>query len=315
MKDSESTVTASELWDYLEHWYKDQGTLTIAENGKREWVEQTRPSDKNVKASSQVCDRLLQIFPNAKKVKTPHPIHGVKKQVTALKGIKFLKPEINDNYPPINENSIEVNDNRTPTNENGIPANDNRTPINENSTPNAPPTSTPNNSYTAGIAPPPPPINNIASEKKENKKNNFEKNKNYSTQNKVDTPPTGGAGGGTPTNTGFSGVPSEGAKGVQVSTTGVRLSIKSGDTVFPTSGKYQARECVVGTIDGNNYWVRPANATRGNGQPICYQVHQLNQNQAIQPETDSKVTEQLDIFEIGTNYYCNSSEYLEEIDD
>ena len=315
VEDSESTVTASELWDYLEHWYKDQGTLTIAENGKREWVEQTRPSDKNVKASSQVCDRLLQIFPNAKKVKTPHPIHGVKKQVTALKGIKFLKLDINDNSPPINENSIEVNDNRTPTNENGIPANDNRTPINENSTPNAPPTSTPNNSYTAGIAPPPPPINNIASEKKENKKNNFEKNKNYSTQNKVDTPPTGGAGGGTPTNTGFSGVPSEGAKGVQVSTTGVRLSIKSGDTVFPTSGKYQARECTVGTVDGNNYWVRPANATRGNGQPICYQVHQLNQNQAIQPETDSKVTEQLDIFEIGTNYYCNSSEYLEEIDD
>ena len=301
VEDSESTVTASELWDYLESWYKDQGTLTIAENGKREWVEQTRPSDKNVKASSQVCDRLLQIFPNAKKVKTPHPIHGVKKQVTALKGIKFLKPDINDNCPAINENSI--------------PANDNRTPINENSTPNAPPNSTPNNPYTAGIAPPPPPINNVATEKNENKKNNFEKNKTYSTQNKVETSPTGGGEGGTPTNTGFSGVPSEGAKGVQVSTTGVRLSIKSGDTVFPTSGKYQARECVVGTIDGNNYWVRPANATRGNGQPICYQAHQLNQNQAIQPETEHEVSEQLDIFEVGTNYHCNSSEYLEEIDD
>ncbi|NJL81280.1 MAG: hypothetical protein HC836_48235 [Richelia sp. RM2_1_2] len=115
--------------------------------------------------------------------------------------------------------------------------------------------------------------------------------------------------------TDFVGVQSEGAMGVQVSTVGVGFSIKSGDTVFPTSGKYQARECTVGTIDGNNYWVRPASATRGNGQPICYQVHQLNQNKSFQPETDSKVTEQLDIFEVGTNYYCNSSEYLEEIDD
>ncbi|NJO64533.1 MAG: hypothetical protein HC836_42240 [Richelia sp. RM2_1_2] len=319
VEDSESSVTASELWEYLESWYKNQGTLTIAENGKREWVEQTRPSDKNVKASSQVCDRLLQIFPNAKKVKTPHPIHGVKKQVTALKGVKFLKPDINDNCPAINENSIQTNDNLPPIN-------DNHTPNSENSTPDAPPTSTPNNPYTAGIAPPPPPISNIASEKNEtsknenskneNSKNEFEKeNNNSSTQSKVETPPTGGGGGATPTLTGFGGVPSEGAKGVRVSTTGVRLSIKSGDTVFPTSGKYQARECVVGTIDGNNYWVRPASATRGNGQPICYQAHQLNQNKSFQPETEIEVTEQLDIFEVGTTYYCNSSEYLEEIDD
>ncbi|NJO30549.1 MAG: heavy metal transporter [Richelia sp. SL_2_1] len=321
VEDSESSVTASELWEYLESWYKDQGTLTIAENGKREWVEQTRPSDKNVKASSQVCDRLLQIFPNAKKVKTPHPIHGVKKQVTALKGIKFLKPDINDNYPAINENSIQFNGNNIPINENSISINDNRTPINENSTPDAPPTSTPNNPYTAGIAPPPPPISNIASEKNENSKNEnskneFEKeNKNSSTQSKVETPPTGGGGGATPTLTGFGGVLREGAKGVRVSTTGVRLSIKSGDTVFPTSGKYQARECVVGTIDGNNYWVRPANATRGNGQPICYQAHQLNQNKSFQPETETEVTEQLDIFEVGTTYYCNEEEYLDEIDD
>ena len=315
VEDSESSVTASELWEYLESWYKDQGTLTIAENGKREWVEQTRPSDKNVKASSQVCDRLLQIFPNAKKVKTPHPIHGVKKQVTALKGVKFLKPDINDNCSAINENSIQANDNNIPINENSIQANDNRTPINENSTPDAPPTRTPNNPYTAGNAPPPPPINNIAAEKKENKKNNFEKNNNSSTQSKVETPPTGGGGGATPTKTGFGGVRSEGADGVRVSTTGVRLSIKSGDTVFPTSGKYQARECVVGTIDGNNYWVRPASATRGNGQPICYQAHQLNQNQLDKPETESEVTEQLNIFEVGTNYYSNEEEYLEEIDD
>ncbi|NJN13934.1 MAG: hypothetical protein HC815_41115, partial [Richelia sp. RM1_1_1] len=131
----------------------------------------------------------------------------------------------------------------------------------------------------------------------------------------VETPPTGGGGGATPASTGFGGVRSEGAKGVRVSTTGVRLSIKAGDTVFPTDGKYQARECVVGTIDGNNYWVRPANATRGNGQPICYQAHQLNQNQLDKPETETEVTEQLDIFEIGTNYYCNEEEYLEKIDD
>jgi putative DNA primase/helicase len=286
VEDPNSSVTASELWEVLERWYIDQGTLTIHDNGKREWIPQARPSDKNVTGANVVCERLQAIIPTAKIARDNHPIHGSRKKVTSLKGIALVV--------------------------------DNPTPTIENTTPTAPPPYTPTNAYTASTAPPPPPLTHIASEKNKNEeiKDSNLQCKNETEEIKDSSPPTsGGGGGGTPTMTDFVGVQSGGAMGVQVSTVGVGLSIKSGDTVFPTSGKYQARECTVGTIDGNNYWVRPASATRGNGQPICYQAHQLNQNKSFQPETEHEVSEQLDIFEVGTNYYCNSSEYLEEIDD
>lgn len=286
VEDPNSSVTAYELWEVLERWYIDQGTLTIHDNGKREWIPQARPSDKNVTGANVVCERLQAIIPTAKIARDNHPIHGSRKKVTALRGVALVV--------------------------------DNPTPTIENTTPTAPPPYTPTNAYTASTAPPPPPLTHIASEKN---KNEEIKDSNLQCKNEIEeikdsSPPQSGGGGGvTPTMTDFVGVQSGSAMGVQVSTVGVRLSIKSGDTVFPTSGKYQARECTVGTIDGNNYWVRPASATRGNGLPICYQAHQLNQNQLDKPETEHQVSEQLDIFEVGTNYYCNSSEYLEEIDD
>ncbi len=86
-----SILTASEIWTVLEQWYRDNGTLDYEEtsNGKFKatWVEQAKPSDKNVKAPNQVIPRFLQLFPKAKKLTMPHP--SGKKTVLAIQGIGF----------------------------------------------------------------------------------------------------------------------------------------------------------------------------------------------------------------------------------
>ncbi|NJO65600.1 MAG: heavy metal transporter [Richelia sp. RM2_1_2] len=136
VEDANGSVTASELWEVLERWYIDQGTLTIHDNGKREWIPQARPSDKNVTGANVVCERLQAIIPTAKIARDNHPIHGSRKKVTSLKGIALVV--------------------------------DNPTPTIENTTPTAPPPYTPTNAYTASIAPPPPPLTDVASEKNKN---------------------------------------------------------------------------------------------------------------------------------------------------
>ncbi len=86
-----STLTANEIWTVLEQWYLDNGTLDYEEssNGKEKaiWVDQAKPSDKNVKAPNQIIPRFLQLFPKAKKVTIAHPTG--KKSILAIQGIGF----------------------------------------------------------------------------------------------------------------------------------------------------------------------------------------------------------------------------------
>ncbi|MDX2231613.1 MAG: hypothetical protein NW220_18405 [Leptolyngbyaceae cyanobacterium bins.349] len=68
---AQASVSAKELWNRLENWYINNGTLTIETlaGGKkqRHWQDQVNPHDRNVKGPNQVIERLLQLFPKADK--------------------------------------------------------------------------------------------------------------------------------------------------------------------------------------------------------------------------------------------------------
>jgi len=101
----DSILTASEIWTVLEQWYRDNGTLDYEEtsNGKFKavWVDQAKPSDKNIKAPNQIIPRFLQLFPKAKKLTIPHP--SGKKTVLAIQGIGF-----NTGSPPNEPTSLSI---------------------------------------------------------------------------------------------------------------------------------------------------------------------------------------------------------------
>jgi putative DNA primase/helicase len=103
-----SVLTAGEIWERLEQWYQDNGTLEYEEssNGKQKaiWSEQANPYDKNVKAPNQVLGRFQQLFPKCKRVTVPHS--GGKKVVQGLQGIGFTyipggSDDLCDNKPEI----------------------------------------------------------------------------------------------------------------------------------------------------------------------------------------------------------------------
>ncbi|MBE9211034.1 hypothetical protein IQ244_32030, partial [Nostoc sp. LEGE 06077] len=84
-------VTAFDIWQRLENWYMDNGTLSFEEssNGKVKaiWQEQSKPSDKTVKAINQALPRIKTLFPKAKLGTVPHP--SGKRKLQALLGISF----------------------------------------------------------------------------------------------------------------------------------------------------------------------------------------------------------------------------------
>lgn len=65
--DPNGAVYVKDIWDKLESWYIDNGTIQIDPNGKRTWIDQVKPRDKNVKGINQVLPRLLELFPKAKR--------------------------------------------------------------------------------------------------------------------------------------------------------------------------------------------------------------------------------------------------------
>ena len=75
------TVSAKDIWKCLEIWYMDNETLIIEidNSGKeqRKWVDQPKPSDKNVKGPNQVIGRFLELFPKAKRVNLPNNVQGI----------------------------------------------------------------------------------------------------------------------------------------------------------------------------------------------------------------------------------------------
>jgi putative DNA primase/helicase len=92
-------MTAKELWIRLEDYYIQTGTLTIdPDNNRRIWVDQVRPSDKNVKGINQVIARIAQLFPKA--VKATRYCDIAKRSVPVLKGIGVI-----DNILPTFENT------------------------------------------------------------------------------------------------------------------------------------------------------------------------------------------------------------------
>jgi putative DNA primase/helicase len=89
--DPSGILTAGEIWERLEQWYIDNGTLTYEEasNGKQKavWTEQANPSDRNCKAVNQVFARFQQLFPKVKR-STVQRSDG-KKATPVLQGISF----------------------------------------------------------------------------------------------------------------------------------------------------------------------------------------------------------------------------------
>ena len=100
--DPGSTVTAGEIWTFLEAWYQDNGILTY-DGIKPLWAEQVKPSDKNVKACHQVIQRFLQLFPKAKRVAIPR--QGGGKPVQGIAGLGFVISEV---HTPASEDSTPI---------------------------------------------------------------------------------------------------------------------------------------------------------------------------------------------------------------
>lgn len=90
--ETNAILTAGEIWERLEQWYQDNGTLAYEETstGKQKavWTEQANPSDRNIKGANQVLGRFQQLFPKCKRVTVTHP--NGKKKVQALQGIGFI---------------------------------------------------------------------------------------------------------------------------------------------------------------------------------------------------------------------------------
>ncbi|MBH8577073.1 hypothetical protein I8752_29645 [Nostocaceae cyanobacterium CENA369] len=104
-------VTAFDIWQRLENWYIDNGTLSFEESSTGKvraiWQEQSKPSDKTVKAINQALPRIKALFPKAKLTTVPHP--SGKRKLQALQGISF------DNVPmSITGTPIAISSNSTP---------------------------------------------------------------------------------------------------------------------------------------------------------------------------------------------------------
>ncbi|MBC1280368.1 heavy metal transporter [Nostoc sp. UCD121] len=81
-------ISARALWSMLEMWYTQNGTLTVDESNRRTWIDQARPSDKNVKGINQIIPRISQLFPKA--VKGTRYCDVAKRNIPILKGIGIL---------------------------------------------------------------------------------------------------------------------------------------------------------------------------------------------------------------------------------
>lgn len=87
---ADAEMTAKELWSLMEEYYILNGTLVIEpENNRRIWVDQVRPSDKNVKGINQIIPRISQLFPKA--IKATRYCDIAKRSIPVLKGIGIIE--------------------------------------------------------------------------------------------------------------------------------------------------------------------------------------------------------------------------------
>ena len=88
---ADAEMTAKELWSLMEEYYIQTGTLTIEpDNNRRIWVDQVRPSDKNVKGINQIIPRISQLFPKA--LKATRYCDVAKRSIPVLRGIGIIQP-------------------------------------------------------------------------------------------------------------------------------------------------------------------------------------------------------------------------------
>ncbi|MHC5611935.1 MAG: DUF5906 domain-containing protein [Nostoc sp.] len=88
---ADAEMTAKDLWSLIEQYYIQNGTLVIdPENNRRAWVDQVRPSDKNVKGINQIIPRISQLFPKA--VKATRYCDIAKRNIPVLRGIGIIDP-------------------------------------------------------------------------------------------------------------------------------------------------------------------------------------------------------------------------------
>lgn len=88
---ADAEMTAKDLWSLMEQYYIQNGTLVIEpENNRRAWVDQVRPSDKNVKGINQIIPRISQLFPKA--IKATRYCDVAKRNVPVLRGIGIIDP-------------------------------------------------------------------------------------------------------------------------------------------------------------------------------------------------------------------------------
>ena len=100
------TLTARDIWERLEAWYQENGTLeyetTSSDKVKAIWSDQPRRGDYNVKSVNQVLARIQGLFPNTKR--TTIYSETRKKSIPALSGIGFItRPSsapVPPHYPP-----------------------------------------------------------------------------------------------------------------------------------------------------------------------------------------------------------------------
>ncbi|MFM6206408.1 MAG: bifunctional DNA primase/polymerase [Planktothrix sp.] len=84
----DATLSAQELWEALEAWYLNNGTLTQEDDGKGKvknvWEEPLNKSDKLIKTKNHVIAGFLKIFPKASRV-----VIDSKNGKTGIKGLCF----------------------------------------------------------------------------------------------------------------------------------------------------------------------------------------------------------------------------------
>jgi putative DNA primase/helicase len=88
----DSYVSANDIWQRLEQWYTDNGTLTYEESSggklKAIWADQPRFGDRNIKAINQVMARFKQLLPKAKQKTVTH--ESGKRNIQVLEGVGFI---------------------------------------------------------------------------------------------------------------------------------------------------------------------------------------------------------------------------------
>ena len=107
--DPDGKLTAGEIWQRLEQWYLDNGTLTYEDTNKGAkkplWMDQAKKSDTNVKGTNQVIARFQVLFPKSKRVTITS---GADKNRMALLGISFKTSKDCDNPTEVSQLPYQV---------------------------------------------------------------------------------------------------------------------------------------------------------------------------------------------------------------